>query len=181
MRTGSSDAISTAAPPILRRTPPSAAALCRCCHRSIHVAPWMSAVGFTPCRVMAASRRCPAGVGFTRPAMHRVTWRSGGRGTGRSSRATAFITTRQESAYAVMVQEPQMHGRQCTTRRIGRMPAARSTLLTSLQPERVITGMDRRCGAQMCDALHQLANNFDRLAVPEGKIRGETRRRTNGR
>ncbi len=56
-------------------------------------------------------------------------------------------------------------------------------LLASLQPERVITGHGPAMqGAQMRDALHQLASNFDHLAVPEGgEIRGETRRRTKGR
>ncbi len=42
-------------------------------------------------------------------------------------------------------------------------------LLASLQPERVITGHGPAMqGAQMRDALHQLASNFDHLAVPEG-------------
>lgn len=81
----------------------------------------------------------------------------------------AFITTRQESAYAVAVQEPEMHGPPMyyTTN----WDDARSSveLLASLEPKRVITGHGPAMqGAQMRDALHRLAANFDRVAVPAG-------------
>jgi glyoxylase-like metal-dependent hydrolase (beta-lactamase superfamily II) len=80
----------------------------------------------------------------------------------------AFITTRQESAYAVAVQEPQMHGPPMyyTTN----WDNARSSveLLASLEPERVITGHGPAMhGEQVRDALHRLALDFDRVAMPE--------------
>ena len=80
----------------------------------------------------------------------------------------AFITTRQESAYAVAVQRPELHGPPMyfTTD----WEAARESVrrLASLEPELVITGHGRALqGAQMRAALHTLAREFDRLAVPE--------------
>lgn len=80
----------------------------------------------------------------------------------------AFITTRQESAYAVTVQEPEMHGPPMyyTTN----WPNARKSveLLASLEPERAITGHGPAMqGAGMRTALHDLARDFDRVAVPE--------------
>lgn len=81
----------------------------------------------------------------------------------------AFITTRQESAYAVAVQEPEMHGP--TMYYTTNWDNARSSveLLASLEPDRVITGHGPAMqGAQMRDALHRLAANFDRVTVPAG-------------
>ena len=80
----------------------------------------------------------------------------------------AFVTTRQESAYAAVTQEPEMHGppRYFTPD----WEAARESVrrLAALEPEVVITGHGRAMrGAEMRAALHQLAENFDRVAVPK--------------
>lgn len=79
----------------------------------------------------------------------------------------AVITTRQESAYAVAVQEPEMHGPPMyyTTN----WPDAHSSVmrLAALEPEIIITGHGRAMkGAPMRRALHELASDFARLAVP---------------
>lgn len=83
----------------------------------------------------------------------------------------AFITTDQESAYAVATQRPEIHG----------PPAyftpdwdnARDSVrhLAQLEPELVISGHGRAMhGAEMRAALHKLADGFDEIAVPrDGK------------
>jgi glyoxylase-like metal-dependent hydrolase (beta-lactamase superfamily II) len=80
----------------------------------------------------------------------------------------AFVTTAQESAYAVTVQRPEMHGppKYYT---IDWSKARESVrLLADLEPEVVITGHGRPMrGAEMRAALHRLASEFDRIAVPE--------------
>jgi glyoxylase-like metal-dependent hydrolase (beta-lactamase superfamily II) len=83
----------------------------------------------------------------------------------------AFITTRQESAYAVTVQEPEMHGPPMYYTTNWENARISVELLASLEPERVITGHGPAMqGAEMRAALKDLARNFDRLAVPdEGK------------
>jgi glyoxylase-like metal-dependent hydrolase (beta-lactamase superfamily II) len=80
----------------------------------------------------------------------------------------AFITTDQESAYAVTVQRPELHGPPMyyTTD----WDAARESVerLASLEPELVVTGHGRAMtGEAMRQALHTLAREFDRVAVPE--------------
>ncbi len=80
----------------------------------------------------------------------------------------AFITTNQESAYAVLVQRPEIHGPPMyfTTD----WDSARESVrhLTALEPELVITGHGPALhGAGMREALHTLARDFDRIAVPE--------------
>lgn len=79
----------------------------------------------------------------------------------------AFITTRQESAYAVAVQKPEMHGppRYFTPD----WASARRSVetLAALEPEIAVTGHGRPMhGPEMRAALHELARNFDRVAVP---------------
>lgn len=81
----------------------------------------------------------------------------------------AFITTRQESAYAVALQKPELHGPPMyyTTN----WSSARTSveLLASLEPMRVITGHGPAMqGEEMRGALNELAHNFDRVAVPDG-------------
>ena len=80
----------------------------------------------------------------------------------------AFVTTAQESAYAVATQEPELHGppRYLT---IDWAAARRSVeALAALAPERVITGHGRPLqGPEMRRALDALAIEFDRVAVPE--------------
>ncbi|HRO13859.1 MAG TPA: MBL fold metallo-hydrolase [Paracoccus sp. (in: a-proteobacteria)] len=80
----------------------------------------------------------------------------------------AFITTRQESAYAVAVQTPEMHGPPMyyTTD----WAAARRSVetLAALEPDRAITGHGPAMeGSDMRRALHELARDFQRVAVPE--------------
>jgi glyoxylase-like metal-dependent hydrolase (beta-lactamase superfamily II) len=80
----------------------------------------------------------------------------------------AFVTTAQESAYAVAVQEPEIHGppMYLTTD----WEAARRSVetLAALEPERVITGHGRPLeGPDMRRALDALARDFDQIAVPK--------------
>jgi glyoxylase-like metal-dependent hydrolase (beta-lactamase superfamily II) len=79
----------------------------------------------------------------------------------------AFITTGQESAYEVLVQRPEMHGppRYFTPD----WQAAKHSVqqLAALEPELVVTGHGQAlAGAEMRRALHELADNFDEIAVP---------------
>ncbi len=83
--------------------------------------------------------------------------------------ADAFVTTAQESAYAVAVQEPELHGPPMyfTTD----WAAARRSVetLAALAPERAVTGHGRPLeGEALREALRALARDFDRVAVPEG-------------
>ena len=79
----------------------------------------------------------------------------------------AFVTTAQESAYAVATQEPELHGppRYLT---IDWAAARRSVeALAALAPECVITGHGRPLqGPDMRRALDALAAGFDSVAVP---------------
>lgn len=80
----------------------------------------------------------------------------------------AFITTNQESAYAVAVQKPEMHGppKYFTPD----WEAARESVkaLADLEPQLVVTGHGRAMqGPEMLQALHTLARDFDQIAVPE--------------
>ncbi|MBE7198082.1 MAG: MBL fold metallo-hydrolase [Parafilimonas terrae] len=79
----------------------------------------------------------------------------------------AFVTVAQESAYAVAVQEPELHGPPMYL--TIEWDAARTSVreLAALEPERVITGHGRPLqGPEMRRALHALAVDFDRVAVP---------------
>jgi len=80
----------------------------------------------------------------------------------------AFITTKQESAYAAVAQTPEMHG----------PPAyftpdwdrARDSVqrLAGLSPEVAVTGHGQAMhGPQMRAALSELARRFDEVAVPK--------------
>ena len=79
----------------------------------------------------------------------------------------AFITTHQESAYAVAVQRPELHGPPMYF--TPDWDSARESVrtLAALEPELVVTGHGRALhGHEMRDALHTLARDFDRVAVP---------------
>lgn len=81
----------------------------------------------------------------------------------------AFITTNQESAYAVAVQEPELHGP--PTYFTPDWQSARRSVetLAALEPELAVAGHGRAMrGPGMRRALHELARNFDELAVPKG-------------
>ena len=80
----------------------------------------------------------------------------------------AFITTVQESAYAVATQKPAMHGPPMYF--TPNWQDARDSVqrLAALEPELAVTGHGPAMrGAEMRAALHTLANDFDRIAVPE--------------
>ncbi len=81
--------------------------------------------------------------------------------------ADAFVTTAQESAYSVATQEPELHGppKYFTPDWV----AARASVetLAALEPEVVVTGHGQAMqGTEMRRALHELARDFDRVAVP---------------
>ena len=82
--------------------------------------------------------------------------------------ADAFVTTAQESIYAVATQAPELHGppKYLT---IDWDSAKRSVeTLAALDPEVAITGHGRPMrGAALREALHALAADFDAVAVPK--------------
>lgn len=80
----------------------------------------------------------------------------------------AFVTTAAESAYATAIQAPELHGppRYYTVD----WAAARASVetLAQLDPDLVITGHGRAMqGPALRAALHALAREFDRVAVPD--------------
>lgn len=79
----------------------------------------------------------------------------------------AFITTRQESAYAVIFQVPEMHGPPMYYTTNWSKAHSSVELLASLEPELVVTGHGPAMkGPEMRFALHELAQQFSRIAVP---------------
>ena len=80
----------------------------------------------------------------------------------------AFITTRQESAYAALTQEPEMHGPPMYFTPDWASARASVERLAALDPEVAVTGHGRAMrGPAMREALHALARDFDRIAVPD--------------
>lgn len=80
----------------------------------------------------------------------------------------AFVTTKQESATAVLTQRPELHGPPAYYTQD--WEAARQSVerLAALEPLRVATGHGPPLeGREMLANLHELARNFERLAVPE--------------
>ena len=81
----------------------------------------------------------------------------------------AFITTNQESAYAVAVQKPQMHGPPQYFTIDWQAARASVGKLAKLEPELFVTGHGPAMqGSETREALHALARDFDLIAVPEG-------------
>ncbi|HEY9155430.1 MAG TPA: hypothetical protein VIM69_09885, partial [Opitutaceae bacterium] len=79
----------------------------------------------------------------------------------------AFITTRQESAYAVLKQRPEMHGPPQYFTPDWVSAEASVKKLAALEPELVITGHGAAMhGPEMRQALHRLADDFQSVAVP---------------
>ncbi|MDB4915377.1 MAG: hypothetical protein JWM95_3021 [Gemmatimonadetes bacterium] len=79
----------------------------------------------------------------------------------------AFITTKQESAYAVATQRPELHGPPMYF--TPDWDSARESVrrLETLQPELVVTGHGRPLhGQSMRDSLAVLARDFDQIARP---------------
>lgn len=80
----------------------------------------------------------------------------------------AFVTTAQESAYAVAVQEPEIHGPPKYYTIDWEAAGQSVETLGLLRPDLVVTGHGRPMkGRQMTDALATLARDFARIAVPE--------------
>jgi len=80
----------------------------------------------------------------------------------------AFITTNQESAYAVATQRLELHGPPMYY--TADWDSARESVrkLAALEPEYVVTGHGRPMqGNQMRAALRLLAHDFDRIAMPD--------------
>ena len=80
----------------------------------------------------------------------------------------AFITTAQESAYAVATQRPELHGPPMYFTQDWRAARESVERLAELEPELAVTGHGRAMqGPALREALHALARDFDRVAVPE--------------
>jgi len=80
----------------------------------------------------------------------------------------AFITTRQESAYAVAIQAPEMHGPPMYFTQNWEEARESVQTLAALEPQIVVTGHGMAMkGEEVRRALHTLANNFDEIARPE--------------
>ena len=80
----------------------------------------------------------------------------------------AFITTAQESAYAVVTQRPEMHGPPMYYTQNWQQARTSVERLAALEPELAVTGHGPAMrGAEMRATLLLLARDFDRLAVPE--------------
>lgn len=94
----------------------------------------------------------------------------------------AFVTTDQESAYAVAVQRASMHGPPMYYTTEWDKAGASVARLAALEPELVITGHGQPMrGPTMRTALHQLAAEFDKVAVPRtGKYLGTPARAEDG-
>lgn len=86
----------------------------------------------------------------------------------------AFITTNQESAYAVATQAAEIHGPPMYYTPNWEDAEASVRKLSALEPELVVTGHGPALrGEKMRDALDTLARHFGRLAVPkEGRYVG---------
>jgi glyoxylase-like metal-dependent hydrolase (beta-lactamase superfamily II) len=79
----------------------------------------------------------------------------------------AFITTAQESAYAVFMQEPELHGPPKYYTPDWDNASASVSRLATLEPEVVITGHGPAMhGPEMRAALHELAHRFEVVAIP---------------
>jgi len=82
----------------------------------------------------------------------------------------AIVTTGQESVYEVIVQKPEMHGPPRYLTPDWEEAEQSVAKLAALEPERIITGHGRPvCGGNMRSRLHELADNFASIAVPEGR------------
>ena len=80
----------------------------------------------------------------------------------------AFITTNQESAYAVATQKEELHGPPMYFTPDWQSARKSVERLAALEPEIALTGHGRAMrGRNMQRALHTLARDFDRIALPE--------------
>ncbi len=80
----------------------------------------------------------------------------------------AFITTAQESVYAAATQRPELHGPPMYFTPDWESAKSSVERLAALEPEVAVTGHGRAMqGAEMRAALHTLARDFDRVAMPD--------------
>lgn len=80
----------------------------------------------------------------------------------------AFITTKAESAYATALQTPELHGPPRYFTIDWQKSRDSVQRLAELKPDLVVTGHGRAMqGADMSAALDALAQDFDRIAVPD--------------
>jgi len=80
----------------------------------------------------------------------------------------AFITTAQESVYAAATQRPELHGPPMYFTPDWASAKSSVERLAMLEPEVAVTGHGRAMqGTEMRAALHTLAREFDRVAVPD--------------
>lgn len=81
----------------------------------------------------------------------------------------AVITTAQESAYSVAVQEPELHGPPMYFTHDWQAARASAERLAALDPSLLVCGHGRAMrGEPMLAALKDLAARFDEVAVPKG-------------
>ena len=79
----------------------------------------------------------------------------------------AFVTTKQESATAVLSQRPELHGPPAYYTQDWESARRSVERLAALEPRQVAAGHGPPLrGSEMLANLHELARNFDRLAVP---------------
>jgi len=79
----------------------------------------------------------------------------------------AFITTAQESAYAVALQSPELHGPPMYFTPDWAAAKISVERLAALEPAAVVTGHGRAMGGpELRTALHAVAKEFDHVAVP---------------
>jgi len=80
----------------------------------------------------------------------------------------AFVTTAQESVYAVATQRPEMHGPPTYFTPDWDSAKASVEHLAALEPELAVTGHGRAMhGPELRAALHTLARDFTQVAVPD--------------
>ncbi len=96
---------------------------------------------------------------------HVSLWREGDRSL---IAGDAFITTKQESAFAVATQRPELHGPPMYYTPDWESARRSVERLARLEPELVVTGHGPAMhGPAMRAALHTLARDFDQVAVPD--------------
>jgi glyoxylase-like metal-dependent hydrolase (beta-lactamase superfamily II) len=80
----------------------------------------------------------------------------------------AFVTTAQESVYAALTQEPEVHGPPMYYTHDWEAARSSVSLLAELRPELAVTGHGRPMqGPALREALDRLAREFDEIAMPK--------------
>ena len=82
----------------------------------------------------------------------------------------AVVTTRQEAAYVVAVQAPELHGPPAYLTPDWDAAETSARSLAALEPDLLVAGHGRPMqGPEMRAALHRLADEFRTLAMPGGR------------